>query len=69
MSVVYVFLVDHINQDALYAVNSTGEKEARAIIEKYLEGFPGTIRYSWLRQTTKLKLSDGECRNIWLSDL
>jgi hypothetical protein len=61
----HAFLVDHSNQHVMYAVDSTGEKEARAVIEKYLEGFPGTVRYSWLLDTTKLKLNDGECRQIW----
>jgi hypothetical protein len=23
------------------------------------------VQHSWSQQTTKLKLSDGECRNIW----
>jgi hypothetical protein len=65
----YAFLVAQPPcKHVAYAVSAPSEKEARAAIEKYIEGFHGTIEKPLglsTEQATKLKLVDGECHQFW----
>jgi hypothetical protein len=67
-----LFLVAHPREGSpplhmTYAVAAEGKGSARAVLEKTLVNFIGTIESTrpLSQADTKLKLKDGECRSIW----